>query len=317
MKILVFGYRTLGCLCLEALLDLQQTIVGVVTDIDDPIGEPWFQSMATLVQNRQIPLIVTGEHPADELLDNIQSLRPDINFLFDYPGHLDAKILSFPKQGSINLYASLVQGYRGATPHIWSVMNGESDTAVTLHSLPFDSAQLFGQESVPIAWADTSHQVYVKQAVRAAALLRQSLPAILSGQTPQQALDLSQATIYGDLQAADCLINWHNTGKSLHDLVRAIAHPYAGAVTTLRGQRCRIWQADLRPSPMTHHRFAPGTIRILTPLQVVTGDGLLIPRRLQLEEESEMDAADFLQRYRVGVGDRFLSMSKRGEEESR
>jgi methionyl-tRNA formyltransferase len=103
----------------------------------------------------------------------------------------------------------------------------------------------------------------------------------------------------------ECAIEWNRPGVELYHLIRAVTHPYPGALASFRGGRCTIWRADVRPSPLTGTLPAPGTVIKLGPFQIVTGDGLLIPRRLQLEGEPELDDDAFITRYHVGVGDRF------------
>lgn len=310
MKIAVFGYQTIGCACLEVLLEADATVVGVVTAPDEPLqaetaAGDWFRSMAKLAHARSLRCLMPDKINNPDVITSIRSLQPDLFFLFDYPQHVGPGLLALPPRGAINLYATRLPEFPGYTPHLRAVMHGATATGVTLHDIAPASAGLIAQQTVPIGWTDSSYDVYGKQVNAAVELLRRALPDLLSGQSARTPLPPASTPSFGPLQPEECLIDWNRPGTTLYNLVRAVTRPYPGAVAGFRGRRCTIWKTDVRPAPLTGRRASPGRITKLVPFQVDTGDGQLRLRELQLEGEPAMNSDEFIERYQVSVGESF------------
>jgi len=158
---------------------------------------------------------------------------------------------------------------------------------------------------VPIGWTDSAYDVYGRQVAAAAELLRRTLPDLLSGRCARTPLPAASTAPFGPLRPDECRIDWNRSGTTLYNLIRAVTRPYPGAVAGFRGRRCLIWKADVRPAPLTGRRTAPGRILKLTPLQVDTGDGLLLVRELQLEGDPAVHVDTFIERYQVSIGESF------------
>jgi methionyl-tRNA formyltransferase len=311
VKLLLFGSRTIGCACLEAVLELPHEVVGVVTPPDESAATGWFSSLETLARTRRLPLFAPERADSSEFIATARSLSPELLLCFDYPGHLGPELLRLAPRGAFNLYATLLPNYRGETPHIRAVQHGERMTGVTLHEITpgppgaagFD--HLLAQQTVVIGWTDTAYDVYRKQAEAAADLLRRTLPQLLAGGLTRSPLEPSPAPPFGPLRPDECVIDWNRPAVALYNLIRAVSHPYPGAFAAFRGRRCTIWRAGVQPAPLTGVLPAPGTIMKRVPFHVVTGDGLLILRQLQLEGDPELDSGAFVQRYHVAVGESF------------
>ncbi len=308
MNILVFGHQTIGCTCVQVLLDVPHTVVGIVTEPEDPAAAGWFDSLESLAKARHLPLFTPEKVNSQEFLATVHSLQPDLILSCDYPQHLEPPLLTLAPRGAFNLYATLLPRYRGHTPHIWAVMHGETTTGVTLHDMsPGSDGDIIAQQTVPILWTDHSYDVYRKQAEAAAALLRRVLPELLESRAPRTPIGTDPTAPFGRLQIAACAIDWNRSGLELYHLIRAVSHPYPGASAGFRGRRCTIWSAEVRPAPLTGHVPAPGSLIKLVPFYLATGNGLVIPRQLQLEGEPELDAGAFIDRYHVTVGERFTA----------
>ncbi|MEW6324706.1 MAG: formyltransferase family protein [Nitrospirota bacterium] len=312
MKLLIFGSQTIGGACLNALLNTMPApdILGVVAAADDPPrpgADTANRSLEALARSRQLPLIPPDAAERPEFIDTARSLAPERIFLFDYPGHLAEPVLALPPQGTINLYTTLLPAYRGHAPHIRAVQHGETVTGVTLHLLApgAGSNSLLAQQTVPILWGDTGGDVHRKQADAAAELLRRTLPSLLAGQLAPAPLPTTSAPPFGPLRPEERAIDWNRAGVTLYHLIRAVTHPYSGAYAGFRGRRCTIWRSNVRPAPMNGPLPPPGTIIKLVPFQVVTGAGLLLPRRLQFDGEPERESDAFIARHQIAIGERF------------
>jgi len=322
VKLAVFGYRTIGCACLEVLLEAPVTVVGVVAAPDDPshpeaAANPsrseFYRSMTELARERSLRCLIPEKVPwnvnAPDVIASIRSLQPDAFFLFDYPQHVGPELLALPARGAINLYATLLPDFPGHDPALRAIMQGATATGVTLHDIAPATAGLIAQRTVPIGWTDSSHDVYLKQVVASAELLREKLPELLAGQAARTPMPPASITMSGPpsgpLLPEECVIDWNRPAVELYNLIRAVSRPYPGALAGFRGRRCRIWKSDIRPAPLTGGLPAPGRILKLVPFQVDTGNGLLRLRELQLEGESPMTHEAFIEHYRVTAGESF------------
>ncbi len=306
-NIVVFGDQTIGCACLEVLLEARVTVAGVVTAPDDPAASGWFRSMPELARSRSLRCLMPEKINDPDVIASIRSLQPDVFFLFDYPQHIGPELLALPPRGAINLYAARLPEFPGYTPHLRAVMHGATSTGITLHDIAPATAGLIAQQSVPIGWTDSSYSIYGKQVNAAVELLQRTLPDLLSGQFARTPLPPASILPFGPLQPEECLIDWNHPGITLYNLIRAVTRPYPGAVAGFRGRHCTIWKADVRPAPLTGRRASPGRITKLVPFQVDTGDGLLRLRELQLEGEPAVTSDAFIEQYQVSVGEAFAA----------
>jgi methionyl-tRNA formyltransferase len=318
VKLAVFGSRTIGCACLEVLLDSPVTVVGVVAAPDDsnhpgaganPSQSPYFRFMTELARERSLRCLTPEKVNDPDVIASIRTLQADAFFLFDYPQHVGPELLALPARGAINLYATLLPHFPGHDPALRAIMQGATATGVTLHDIAPATAGLIAQRTVPIGWTDSSHDVYLKQVAAAAELLQEQLPALLAGQaarTPMPSGSIGPAgTPSGPLLPEECVIDWNHPAVELYNLIRAVSRPYPGALAGFRGRRCRIWRSEIRPAPLTGRLPAPGRILKLVPFQVDTGNGLLRLRELQLEGEPPMTHNAFIEHYRVTAGESF------------
>ena len=203
MRAIVLAYHDIGCTGIEALLEHGFDIAGVLTHADDPHETAWFRSVAELAARRGLPVFApkTPNHPL--WLQKIRDLAPDVLFSFYYREMLSEELLAIPKQGCFNLHGSLLPAYRGRAPANWAILNGETETGVTLHHMIArpDAGDIVGQRRVPITPADDARTLNLKLADAARELLAQTLPLIRAGTAPRIPQDESAATYYGQPHA--------------------------------------------------------------------------------------------------------------------
>ena len=295
-KIAVFAYSDTGYECLKFLFERGRDVAVVVTHADDP-GEPrWYGSVAELARNRGIePLFV--EDPRDPAaLAKIEAARPDLLFSFYYRGILPERLLALPRLGAFNVHGSLLPKYRGRAPVNWAVLKGETVTGATLHAMTAkpDAGDIVDQEEVAIGPDDTAGEVQSRVTAAAVKILERRLEELEAGTAPRRPQDESQATTFGRRRPEDGRIAWTRTAQEVHDLVRAVTHPYPGAFTDIFGGKTYIWRTRL-PHLGAHDNF-PGQIRTERGrLYVACEDDRYVEVvRLQREGEAEMDGPDFV-----------------------
>ena len=285
MKTIVLAYHNIGCTGISALLEQGFDIQAVFTHQDDPNENLWFESVAEMAaaHNFQIFAPDNINHPL--WVERIRELQPDIIFSFYYRSMVGPEILEIPQKGCLNLHGSLLPKYRGRCPANWVLVNGETETGVTLHYMTPqpDNGDIVAQEAFAITTEDTAISLHEKLNNAAAKLLRQKnvLPAILNNTAKRIPQDQSLATYYGGRKPADGEIDWTQSAKQVHNLVRAVTRPYPGAFSYLGNRKTLFWSV----TPVAGERDkAPGTILAAAPLTINCGEGAVQIGSGQLED---------------------------------
>ena len=275
MKAIVAAYHNMGCAGIEALLRNGFEIQAVFTYPDDAGETIWFDSVAELAARHGIPVFAPDDINHPLWVEKIRAFAPDILFSFYYRDMLKPAILDIPKAGCLNLHGSLLPKYRGRAPINWALVNGESETGVTLHYMTAhaDDGDIVCQKKVSIDDNDTAVSLNHKMVTAAAGMLDECLPLIKVGEANRKPQDRAQATYFGGRKPADGLIDWSKSSGQVRNLVRAVTRPYPGAFT-YRGQRkIFIWEARLSDVPAGD--ATPGTVLSVSPLLVACGEGVL------------------------------------------
>jgi len=311
MKIAVFAYHDIGYECLKVLMDSGDEIVAVVTHEDDPKEEIWFRSVAELAKAHHLPVYTPSSPNTPAFMDLIRKFAPDLIFSFYYRRLLARELLAIPRLGGINLHGSLLPKYRGRSPVNWVLVNGESETGVSLHYMveKADAGDIVAQRSVPIDMEDTALSLFHKLTKAAVELLKESYPQIRTATAPRIPQDSRLATIFGGRRPEDGEIRWEGPAQAVYNLVRAVTHPYPGAFTFRDGKKLFLWSAALNGQPVhvKEESQPPGTIVAVEKgkgVVVSTGQGLLLATRLQFEGEEELSADLFAERHKIPVGAR-------------
>lgn len=244
----VFAYHNVGVRCLSVLLAHGIQVKLVVTHPDDENENIWFESVANTASLHGIPVVYPKSPNTEELVSQLRLLQPDFIFSFYYRSILSETLLNTASCGCYNMHGSLLPKYRGRVPVNWAVLHGETQSGATLHEMVQkpDAGAIVGQIAVPILPNDTAAEVFSKVLVAAEIVLDQTLPAIVDGTVQRREMDLAQGSYFGGRKPQDGGIDWRRMGaRQIHNLVRAVAHPYPGAFTDTSKGRLVIWRTML------------------------------------------------------------------------
>jgi methionyl-tRNA formyltransferase len=291
LRIVVFGYHTIGYRCLKELLDRGEEVRAVVTHQDDPHEHVWFESVGELAQAAGVPVLSPPTPNTPAVIDHIATLQPELILSFYYRRLLCQELLAIPRLGAINLHGSLLPKYRGRAPVNWVLVNGETQTGATLHYMTEqpDAGDIIAQRVVDIAFEDTASTLFQKVAHAAVELFRDTFPLIKAGVAPRMPQDSTQATYFGGRTPDDGKIDWERPAVALYNLVRAVAAPYPGAFTYFSGKKLQVWSARLVHDD-DGRRWPPGTILGAQNggCLIATGAGHLLLTQVQLQGEEMM-----------------------------
>lgn len=267
-RAVVFAYSEVGVRCLSVLLRKGMHVPLVVTHTDELYESRWFASVAELAQAHRIEVLTPGSPDATEVVNRVAMARPDFLFSFYYRQMLGPQLLAIAPRGALNMHGSLLPKYRGRAPVNWAILNGETETGVTLHYMEkrADTGAIVDSEAVPILPDETAFEVFQKVTQAAETVLNRSLPLLIAGTAPARPQDLTQGSYFGRRTPEDGIIDWKAmSAKRVHDLVRAVAPPYPGAWTAcdsllLKITRTRLYSGGLAGVPS--HLF-PAQDRLL------------------------------------------------------
>jgi methionyl-tRNA formyltransferase len=238
----VFAYHDVGVRCLSVMLAHGVQIPLVVTHIDNPHENIWFESVEKLARAYDIEVATPADPNAPEFVERLQAISPDFIFSFYYRFMLKPAVLATAMRGAYNMHGSLLPKFRGRVPVNWAVLRGEDTTGATLHEMVEkpDAGRIVDQFPVPILPDDRAIDVFRKVTTAAELTLDRSLAAVLDGMAQPHEQDLSQGGYFRGRTSDDGRIDWKKGAREIHNLVRAVAPPYPGAFTELGGQRLRL-----------------------------------------------------------------------------
>jgi methionyl-tRNA formyltransferase len=216
---------------------------------------------------------------------------------------LPQPVLELPRHGAINIHASLLPRWRGATPIQRALLAGDRDTGISIMQMDtgLDTGPVLMQERIPILEDDTLGTLHDRLAELGAKLIVQALDALEAGlvkATPQSAQGVTYAA---KLDKREARVDWRKAAVAVNRQVRAL-NPSPGADARVRGVELKIWRCAT-----TGGRGNPGEIVNVSPdgLCVACGEGALIISELQRSGGKRLPTADFLRGFPLTAGERF------------
>jgi methionyl-tRNA formyltransferase len=244
----------------------------------------------------------------------LAALGPDLFAVVAYGAILDRALLGVPRLGSINLHASLLPEYRGASPVQRALWDGRAWTGVTTMWMAegLDTGDCILQRCVAIEPGDDAATLSGRLAIEGAPLLAESVLLAHAGRAPRQRQPADGGNYARKLAKADGAIDWTLDALAAWNRVRAVT-PWPGAQTAWQGRRITVTRA--RPLHLLPAGAPPGTVTALAQpaLHVACGRGVLAVERVRPEGRADMEAAAWARGARIGPGERFEAV--RFEEE--
>jgi methionyl-tRNA formyltransferase len=271
-------------------------VVLVVTQPDRPRGRGLL-SAPTPVKKAAEELGLNVIQPVKlkdgALTANLAALEPDFIVTSAYGRILPPEILAVPVITALNIHASLLPRYRGAAPIHRTVINGDSESGITIMYMDegMDTGDILVQRSVPIGRDMTSGELHDILAILGADMIVPAITSIVSGSAGRFKQDDALATNALPLAPGEEEIDWCASAVSVHNLVRGM-NPWPGAYTLFNGKRMKIWSG--RPEEAGCHH--PGTVLEAcgSGILVAAGSGAYRITRLQPPGKRVMSAAEYL-----------------------
>jgi methionyl-tRNA formyltransferase len=295
-----------GCRFVEALAELVPEAELIVASFPEEPWEPrYFDDL------KEITLLRRGRFLAGRKLEAMAPSElwsdADLLFVVSWRYLIPSEVYSRPRLGTFAFHDSLLPAYRGFSPTVWSILNGEDHTGATLFEIAeeMDAGDVVDQQRVAIGPDETIAEVLESVTDAYMELLARNLEALLRGTAVRRPQDHARATYACKRLPEDNRIDWRSPSARVYNLVRAAGAPYPGAYTFLDGRKLRVWAAR-RPVPEPRYVGAvPGRVvevRRGEGTMVLTGDGALLLTRVQEEGGEVACAAEVLNSLSLTLG---------------
>ena len=308
-KIVFMGTPEIAVTCLDRLVQGGFDVAAVVTRIDKPKGRRAILTpppVKVYAEEHGIEVFQPRTLRDEIFADWLTAVDPDLILVVAFGMILPENVLAYPKYGCINVHASLLPKYRGAAPMQRAIMEGDSETGVTVMYMDagLDTGDMIFRRSTPITETDTLETIHDKLAEIGAELLAETVRKIENGEPlPREKQNGDLSTYAAKIEREDAKIDFTRPAAELDRLIRALTPiPYA-YFTRSDGATVKVLSA--RPAK---GEGTPGTV-LATSLdregyiRVACGDGALDIVSLKPEGKGEMTAADYLRGRKLSVGE--------------
>ena len=299
MKIVFMGTPDFAVGALQAIIDAGHEVVAVVTQPDKPKGrgkEMQLTPVKECALKYGIPVFQPVKIKTEDAVATLREFQADIFVVAAFGQILSKEILEMPRFGCICIHASLLPKYRGAAPIQWAIIDGETETGVTIMQMDpgVDTGDMLMKKVVPITAVETGESLHDKLMEAGAELIVEALPAIANGTLiPEKQKE--EDTCYAKMLTKSLgLIDWTKEAEAIERLIRGL-NSWPSAYTYYNGKTLKIWSAEVENSEPAAAQ-QPGMITEVRKdgLVVATGRKQLCITSVQLEGKKRMSVHDFL-----------------------
>ncbi|ARG96483.1 methionyl-tRNA formyltransferase [Legionella micdadei] len=283
--------------CLGALAASHHQLLAVYTQPDRPAGRG-MTLQPSAAKNwalaHQIPVYQPLNFKNEEAFDELAALKPDLMVVIAYGLILPQKILSLPRLGCINVHASLLPRWRGASPIQQAILHGDQETGVTIMQMDagMDTGDKLEEVSCPISPDDTAGTLHDKLAHLAITPLLSTIDALAAGVAKPKPQDNTLATYAAKIKKEDAAIDWQRTSVEIDRQIRAF-NPWPIAHTKVNEEVLRVHRAH---AVNISHNAVPGTILALDKkgMLVATAEQALMIEVIQFPGGKAMTVGEWL-----------------------
>ena len=317
MKIVYLGSSKFGIECLNALAGSSHRLQFIVTQPPALAGRgrrPRPTPVARWAKDHSAPFTETDDVNTPAVIDKIASREPDLIVVIAFGQKIAEQLIKLPPKGIINVHASLLPKYRGAAPVNWAIINGESETGISIITVAekMDAGNILAQAKTGIGANETAGQLHDKLAELAAPLLLDTIDKIEKGTAVYTEQDHSQAILAPKLKKSDGFLDFNESAEILTRKIRGF-WPWPGASATYLSKRTakseRVTIAEAEVVETSNPAGLPaGTLD--ENLFCLCGEDALKITGIKPDGSRLMDFKDFVNGRRTQPGDVFAKIDK-------
>ena len=308
-RILFVGMPDTAYVTLHALHKAGVNVVGVVTP---PKNHPAYLAFTAYAQNFGYKIISPDRNINEpDIILQVRELNSDLAIVTSYSQKISKDMLDSTKDGFVNVHPSLLPEYRGANPYSHVIINGEYQTGVTIHKMDedFDTGEILLQNAIQIMSNDTMGTIFNKLNRLSSEVLVQflmmyeqkGLPVGISQKSLEAPKNKATKILPESEQVA---IDWSKSAFYLERFIRGL-NPFFPASTNYKGFPVKVYSAEIEPMPKNLKKELGLVCRVGKTIDVITGEGILKIKTLQMGSFFVGDAKDFIARVKIKIGDKF------------
>lgn len=246
MRVLFWGTPDFATPPLRALLGEGFDVVGVVTQPDKPVGRSRSELVASPVRRiaaEEGLAVLQPERPRGaEFIESVRALEPDVSVVVAYGHILPREVIDLPREGTLNIHASLLPLLRGAAPIQAAIREGHDESGVSIMRMvpALDAGPVLLQLRTPIADQETAGELSLRLSELGALALVQALTLMSLGEVTETPQDDALATYAPKIEREDARVSWNAPAREAARMIRAY-DPRPGAFTTLRGAEVKLF----------------------------------------------------------------------------
>ncbi|MCR5255087.1 MAG: methionyl-tRNA formyltransferase [Acetatifactor sp.] len=305
MKIVFMGTPDFAAGALKSLIEAGYEITAVVTQPDKAKGrsdKPVFTPVKEVALACNIPVMQPVKIKTAEAIEELKKYEADVYVVAAFGQILSKEILDIPRLGCLNIHASLLPKYRGASPIQNVIINGEEKTGVTIMQMNegLDTGDMLYTKDVKIEDDDTFETLHDKLMVLGGEAITEMLPLLEEGRITPVKQDDSLSCYAPLIKKSMGQIDFSKSAVELDRLIRGL-NPWPSAYTSYNGKQLKIWKAK----PVDCPKKKAGEVVAVdkNSITVSCGEGGLMITELQLEGKKRMAAHDFLLGVRLSCGE--------------
>ena len=299
MRVLFMGTPEFAVASLRRLVEDGHTVCGVFTQPDKPKNRGHklaFSPVKEYAITENIPVYQPVSMRDEGALDLVRELAPELTVVAAYGKLLPEDILNVPPYGSVNVHSSLLPKYRGAAPINWAILNGETETGVSIMYMAkeLDAGDVILQKSTPIGAEENAQSLTVRLAELGAEALSEAVAALAAGTAQRTPQDESRQTYASMLSREMSPVDWSRSAHEIACQVRGLI-PWPCATTdVISGEEMKLY-AVLETGEGTGARPGAITAAGKQGIDVACGDGkVLRVTELQAKGGKRMTAGAYL-----------------------
>lgn len=307
MRILFMGTPDFAAETLNAMVSAGLDVRAAVSQPDKPKGRGHKlmpTDVKTAAQAADIPVYQPQSLKNNELMPLLDEIKPELIVVAAYGKILPEYIINYPKYGCINVHASLLPKYRGAAPIQRAIIDGESETGVTIMQMDkgLDTGDMLMSVKTQIGRYETAGELFDRLAVMGGELLVKAVHAIESGNINPVKQNDSEHTYAPMLSKADGKIDWTKSAYEISKLICGM-NPWPVAYTEYNGEPLKI--TETYADEENDSEGMPGEIISLEKgkgLRIVTGKGTLYVKTAQFSGSKRMNVEDYARGHEIKIG---------------
>jgi len=303
LRIVYLGTPDFAVLPLKTIFESgKYDIVGVVSNKDKPVGRKKILTAPPVKQYAESVNLTVFQYDKikDEGVQDLMALKPDLMITCAFGQILSQEILDIPRLGVINIHASLLPKYRGASPIHYAILNGEKETGITIMKtdIGIDTGDILLKNSLDILPNETCGELFDRLSVLGAKSIMQALSEIENGIATFTKQQEELATLTKMVRKEHAKIDWSKTNIEVFNQIRAF-NPAPIAFTVLKGEMFKIYSATL--SDLSGE--CGEVINNDNKLVVACGKGAVSLEKVQKAGGNAMSITDFLRGNKIEIGE--------------